>query len=114
MAAIDGDPKTGWGVSMYGENRGLFLALRFSEELRTQADSVLSVRLRQDSEDRRATIGRVRLALSSGKYSWPEPSDPKEKADKAPTHPGVPEDGGKALQTTSDKRTAEQGSEKRR
>ena len=108
MAAIDGDPKTGWGVSMYGENRGLFLALRFSEELQTQADSVLMVRLRQDSEYRRATIGRFRLALSSGKYSWPEPSDPKEKADKAPAHHGLPEDVVKALQTTPDKRTDEQ------
>src|SRR5262249_10803525 len=59
-AAIDGNPKTGWGVSIYGENRNLFLALRFAEPVRTEVGSVLTVRLRHDSEYRRATIGRFR------------------------------------------------------
>lgn len=84
MAAIDGDPKTGWGVS-YGEARNPFLALRFAEKLRTSADTVVTVRLHHDSELRRATIGRFRLALSPT-FSWPELgiSDAKEKARKDP------------------------------
>src|SRR5262249_10928685 len=79
MAAIDGNPKTGWGVSIYGENRNLFLALRLAKELRTTADSVITLRLRHESEYRRATIGRFRVALSAGLHSWPEPSDPRAK-----------------------------------
>jgi hypothetical protein len=71
MAAIDGDRGTGWGVSS-GDGRSPFLALRFAEPVQTTAKSVLKVRLRHDSQLRRATIGRLRLALSSGTYSWPE------------------------------------------
>jgi len=71
MAAIDGDRATGWGVSS-GDGRSPFLALRFAEPVQTTANSVLRVRLRHDSQLRRATIGRLRLALSSGSYSWPE------------------------------------------
>jgi hypothetical protein len=71
MAAIDGDPKTGWGISGPGDNNDLMLALRFSEKLRTTKDSVVTVRLYQDSEIRRATIGRFRIALSDAEYSWP-------------------------------------------
>ena len=64
MAAIDGDPKTGWGISGPGDNNDIMLALRFAEKLHTQKDSVITVRLHQDSEIRRATIGRFRIALS--------------------------------------------------
>lgn len=74
MAAIDGDPMTGWGVSG-GEGRSPMLALRLAAPLATSESSVLTVRLRHDSELRRATIGRFRLALSSGKYAWPELGD---------------------------------------
>ena len=85
MAAIDGNPKTGWGVSMYGENRNLFLALRFGQKkLHTTADSVITVRLRHDSEYRRATIGRFRIALSAAEYSWPEPSREGRNKDEPP------------------------------
>ncbi|MBM3813682.1 MAG: DUF1553 domain-containing protein [Acidimicrobiia bacterium] len=70
--AIDGNPKTGWGVSDPGNNNSLFLALRFSEPLKTEAGATLTIRLRHDSDDRRATIGRFRLALSSARYSWPD------------------------------------------
>ncbi|HTM51668.1 MAG TPA: PSD1 and planctomycete cytochrome C domain-containing protein [Bryobacteraceae bacterium] len=116
MAAIDGDPKTGWGVSIYGENRNLFLALRFNKELETKPDSVITVRLRHDSETRRATIGRFRIALSSGKYSWPEPSDPRSKADgKAVSgsseNLGLPADVVKALETPPVERTLVQQEE---
>ena len=113
MAAIDGNPKTGWGVSIYGENRNLFLALRFARAVSTSADSVITVRLRHDSEYRRATIGRFRIALSAGTHSWPEPSDPKGRrgardAEKAPGHQGLPVAILKALQTPDLKRTEEQ------
>jgi hypothetical protein len=81
MAAIDGNPKTGWGVTIV-EEYNPFLALRFAEPIHTSADSVVTVRLHQDSDLRRATIGRFRLALSAATYSWPEDgeSGSKEKA----------------------------------
>jgi hypothetical protein len=104
MAAIDGDRKTAWGVSIYGENRNLFLALRFAEELHTHADSVLTIRLRHDSEYRRATVGRFRIALSVAAYSWPETRDPKSKE----RNQGLPTDVLKALRTSQDQRTEEQ------
>ncbi len=78
MAAIDGDSKTGWAVS-YGESRNPFLALRFSEKLQTSASSVITVKLHQDSEIRKATIGRFRLALSAGEHSWPQLGDSSAK-----------------------------------
>jgi hypothetical protein len=105
MAAIDGDPKTGWGVAGPGENRNLFLALRFTEPVHTQADSEIKVRLRQDSEYRRATIGRLRLALSAAEYSWPEPQNPTVKA---PVNGGLPAGILKALRTPEGERTDEQ------
>jgi len=105
MAAIDGDPKTGWGVSGPGENRNLFLALRFTEPLHTQADSEITVRLRQASEYRRATVGRLRLALSSAEYSWPDPENPTVKT---PVNHGLPADVLKALRTGEGERTDEQ------
>jgi len=71
MGAIDGDSETGWGVSR-GEGVNPFLALRFSKKLNTSADSVFTIRLKHESSYRSATIGRFRLALSSGIYSAPE------------------------------------------
>ena len=71
MAAIDGNHKTGWGVS-FGDGRNAFIALRFTQKLQTQADSLITVRLRQESDIRQATIGRFRLALSSAEHSWPD------------------------------------------
>ena len=65
--AIDGDPKTGWAINAYSETSKAFLALRFAQPLQTAADSVLTVRIRQDSEIRRATLGRFRLALSASR-----------------------------------------------
>ena len=70
MAAVDGDPATGWGGTSAG-SKSPFLALRFAEPVKTQATSVITVRLRHDSLLRRATIGRLRLALSSGQHSFP-------------------------------------------
>src|SRR5262249_29158647 len=62
MAAIDGNPKTGWGVS-FGDGRDVFLALRFAGKVKTRTESVMTVRLHHDSNLRKATIGRFRLAL---------------------------------------------------
>ena len=72
MTAIDGDPKTGWGVQ-FGEQRNAFLALRFTKPLETAEGEVIAIKLRHDSDLRRASIGRFRVALSSGEYSFPEP-----------------------------------------
>jgi hypothetical protein len=83
MAAIDGDSKTGWGVTIV-EEYNPFLALRFAEPLHTRADSVVTVRLHHDSDLRRATIGRFRLALSAGAYSWPENGESSDKTKASP------------------------------
>jgi hypothetical protein len=93
MAAIDGDSKTGWGVATYGDNSNVYLALRFAEPLRTTADSVLTVRLRHDSEHRRAVTGRFRLALAADAYAWPR---------------GLPDAVRRALGLPEEKRTEEQ------
>lgn len=71
MNAIDGNSRTGWGAA-FGDGRSAFLSLRFSEKLATDADTVLSIRLRQDSELRKATIGRFRLALSRSAFAFPD------------------------------------------
>lgn len=107
MAAIDGDSKTGWGISTYGEGQNLFLALRFQEKLRTGHGSVITLRLRHDSDYRQATIGRFRIALSSGEYSWPgrETTGMREPSKK---HSGLPEAIVKALELPAEKRSASQ------
>ena len=66
MAAIDGNPATGWAEDE-SDGRSPFLALRFARPVKTGPAAVVTVTLRQDSHVRRATIGRVRLALSSGR-----------------------------------------------
>ncbi len=71
IGTIDGNPETGWGVSR-GEGVNPFLAARFTELVETQADSVLTIRLKHESLYRKATIGRFRVALSAGEHSWPE------------------------------------------
>jgi hypothetical protein len=116
MAAIDGDAKTGWGLAAPGENRNLFLALRFAEPVRTAAGALITVRLRQNSEYRRATIGRFRLALSSGQYAAAEPLNPKSdkeaEKDRGPqANRGLSSSLAKALREAQDKRTDEQKEE---
>ncbi|MBI2680224.1 MAG: PSD1 domain-containing protein [Candidatus Solibacter usitatus] len=96
MGAIDGNPKTGWGVSTYGGVRDPFLALRFPEKVKTRANSVITVRLHQSSEYRRATIGRFRLALSAGEYSWPEAQNQTARR-KESKEPDTPVNGGLPL-----------------
>jgi hypothetical protein len=102
MNAIDGDPKTGWGSS-FADGRGSFIALRFARTLWTSPDSVITVRLRHDSDFRRATIGRFRLALSSAQHSWPN----YEAKALYPMN-GLPNEVVKALREPEEKRTEAQ------
>ncbi len=115
-AAIDGDPSTGWGIDTYGENRNLFLALRFPYKVKTLADTILTVRLRHDSAWRRATIGRFRIALSAGEHSWPEPEEvrarrlKKGEAGEAAIG-GAPDEVIAALRKPPESRTAQTSSQ---
>jgi hypothetical protein len=102
MNAIDGNPKTGWGSS-FTDGRGSFIALRFTQKLQTSSDSIITVRLRQDSEIRRSTIGRFRLALSSAEHSWPD-----HTAKTPRPMNGLPEDVLKALNEPEARRTGAQ------
>jgi len=110
MAAIDGKAGTGWGIDTYGEIANLFLSLRFAGKVRTQADAVISVRLRHDSDFRRATMGRFRLALSSAGYSWPTPESlrarlRKENEPPEPDRGGLPPAAVAALRASEENRT---------
>ncbi|MGH9723166.1 MAG: DUF1553 domain-containing protein, partial [Bryobacteraceae bacterium] len=110
MAAIDGGHKTGWGTAWYGDNGILFLALRLSDKVTTTAASTITVRLRHDSEIRRATLGRFRLALSGSEHSWPDPESPRSQrrpaaSEPAPHMPGLPVAVVRGLQTAEEKRT---------
>ncbi len=116
MAAIDGDPKTGWGQDD-ADGVSPFLALRFAQSIKTGPATVITVYLRQDSPLRRATIGRVRLALSSGQYSWPELGEAgvdlgltldTEKLPRGGVRDGVPGDVLKALKVNPASRSKEQ------
>jgi hypothetical protein len=113
MTVIDGNPKTGWTTS-YGMSRTPFLTLRLANQVQTTAHSILTVKLKHDSDYRRATIGRFRLALSSAEHSWPESDNPGLKKLK-PTlplrpigHNGLPDDVGATLLIAADKRTKAQ------
>jgi hypothetical protein len=97
-AAFDGDSHTGWAVSTYNETTRIFLALRFAEPVRTEADTPLTVRLHHDSEIRRAVTGRFRLYLSTGQFPFPDLE--KGKA--------IPEDVAKILEKAEDKRSKDE------
>ena len=107
MAALDGDPKTGFGI--VGRASAPLLILRFAQPLHTSETSTLTVRVHQDSDSRQATIGRFRIGLSSGMYSWADNPKPKtgEKEDSS-TPTGLPKNLVNALQQTEEKRSAEQ------
>ena len=110
ISVLDGNPETGWSTT-YGMGRTPFIALRLAQKLKTDAQSVLTIKLRHDSKVRRATIGRFRLALSDAEFSWPESDNPGLKP-LQPTppprpigHNGLPDDVGAALQTKAEART---------
>lgn len=100
VAAFDGDPKTGWAVTPYSDVPRVMLALRLREPLETSADTVLTLRIRQDAEQRRAVMGRFRIALSPGEYAWPTGEKNKE----------IPDAVLRALRVPEDKRTTAQKS----
>ncbi len=97
LAAIDGNPKTAWGIR-FGEARNPFLALRFADAVTTTADSTIVVTLRHESDLRRATIGRFRLALAADPFSWPPVGDAgrrlrsRDPSGKTTWSSGLPED----------------------
>jgi hypothetical protein len=99
MSAIDGNPATAWGVVTYGENKNPFLALRFAQPFVSTGKETITVILRHDSDVRKATLGRFRLALSTARHSWPEGSDVTAR-NKRPG--GLPEDVWKALRNEKD------------
>lgn len=100
LTAIDGDSKTGWGALTYGDTRMPFLALTFQQKLTTGVDDTLTVRIRQDSTTRRATIGRFRIGVTEADAPWPDPNRKTKPG-------GLPDDVLKALETASDKRTSD-------
>jgi hypothetical protein len=106
MAAIDGNPQTGWGISMFGDARNLFLALRFAEPITMQPGQQLRLRIRQDSSYRRATLGRFRVALSQAEYAWPEPV--KRGVNDSAESLGISDDARRALSSTGDRTPAQQ------
>ncbi len=98
MAAIDGDSKTGWGIS-FGDGRDGFIALRLAQKIKTHPDSIVTVRMRHDSKWRKATIGRFRLALSSAVHSVPDHTAKSNKPLR-----GLPADVVTALKVTEEDR----------
>jgi hypothetical protein len=97
-AAFDGDPKTGWAEATYNDVEKAVLALRFAEPLKTDGATVITVRIHQDSDFRRATLGRFRLSLATSDFAWPTAEKGKEIPDKVL----------EALKTEEAKRTQEQ------
>jgi hypothetical protein len=71
IAAIDGDSKTGWAIGAVSRGPRTMLMLRFEHPVTTEADSRIVVHIHQDSDLRRATIGRFRIALAASASSWP-------------------------------------------
>ena len=115
MPAIDGDPASGWAGDSGSlvDGRSPFLALRFAEPVKTDATSVITVRLWHDSSLRRATIGRLRFALSSGRYSWPpddmdtvkdDPEVGEQRSSKGGAGNGVPSEVLEALKLAPEAR----------
>src|SRR5215471_17959789 len=98
IGAFYGDPKTGWAASAYNETPKVMLSLRFEAPLVTREGQTLTVRIHHDSDLRRSTLGRFRLALSGGMYTAPNVDKGKE----------IPDAVLKALKTPEDKRTTAQ------
>ena len=71
MAAIDGDSKTGWAIGAQSRGPRTMLMLRFERLITTDADSRIEVHIYQDSDERRATIGRFRITLAPSAGTFP-------------------------------------------
>jgi hypothetical protein len=98
FAAFDGDPRTGWAEATYNDVERAVLALRFDEPLTTAADTIVTVRLHQDSGFRRATLGRFRVMLAAAADAWPA----------AEKDSPIPDNVLKALKVEEAKRTKQQ------
>ena len=112
MAAIDGDPKTGWGVADGARMRSPFLALAIR---RAAAHAGRFV-------DHGAAAGRIRKcgAPRSAGSAWrfptanirgpirtmPRSKERRQAEEDAPVHRGLPADVSKALRTAGDARQA--------
>jgi hypothetical protein len=62
-AAIDGDPRTGWGCE-YGHSAMHSLAVTLAAPLETTDSTYVTIRIDQRSEHRHATLGRYRISGS--------------------------------------------------
>ncbi|HVY91132.1 MAG TPA: DUF1553 domain-containing protein, partial [Bryobacteraceae bacterium] len=71
MSAIDGDPKTGWAIGSVARGPRTMLMLRLATPVTTKDGDKIVVHIHQDSEERKATIGRFRIAISPNPDSWP-------------------------------------------
>ncbi len=109
LAAIDGDPQTAWGIR-FGEARDPFLAVRFSEPVKTSPTSRMVITLRHESELRKAVIGRFRIALAADPYAWPPIADAgdRERSKDASWSSGLPEDAMKALRRPAEDRDGDE------
>ena len=118
MAAIDGDPKTGWAEGL-ADGHNAMLALRLEKPLETSDKTVITIRLRQEAEKRRAVIGRFRVALSAAQFAMPDSGDGKLQVeavkDSDPLCPlnfavdrGIPKDVLDAFKVESAKRNDKQ------
>lgn len=62
LAMIDGEAESGWAITS-GHSRGHLAAFHFAHPLVTTSNTIIRVRIEQQSHQRRATIGRCKLAL---------------------------------------------------
>jgi Protein of unknown function (DUF1553)/Protein of unknown function (DUF1549)/Planctomycete cytochrome C len=104
MAVLDENSKTGFGIA--GEVKKTLLILRLSEPLRTSLASTVVVRIHQDSDYRQATIGRFRIAFSSGEYSLADNSvRPKAEAGESDDSDSATASPKKSDDSVADRRT---------
>jgi hypothetical protein len=104
MAALDGNPATGWGVSMHGA-ANVVLALRFGAPLVLTGPEEVKLTMRFDSAYRRAVIGRMRIAMSEAAYSWPG-RNAVGMHEEAARPNGLPEAAVRALKVAPEERDA--------
>ena len=71
MDAIDGDSKTGWAIGAVARGPRTMLMLRLPLPVVTDAQSKMTIHIHQDSDLRKATIGRFRIALAASANTWP-------------------------------------------
>ncbi|KAB2644411.1 MAG: DUF1553 domain-containing protein [Verrucomicrobia bacterium] len=93
LAMLDGRRETGWGNPI-GHSSEQQAAFHFAEPLVAASDTVVTVRLRHDHDQRKVTIGKFRLSLTA--------------VEKPSLRAPVPEDVLKALRVEAEKRNDKQ------